>query len=600
MNVFEDAGYFCVDNLPAEMIRSLAELFRHSGSKVERAAVVSDSRGGEYLSALAGVIDELDEAEIVHRVLFLESDEQTLLNRYKETRRRHPLAPHGSVVDGIRRERELLGAGARAGRLVHRHQRAERGRAAAQGRRRAARAGHARPPRRHLHVVRPQARPAARRRPRARRPLPAQPALRGRPAAADRVRPADRRLRRPRRPAGGVLRPRAAAARVPAPAVRRRGQGAPRRGDRLHRRPPPLGRDRRAPRGRVPRPRRVLRRGPAPRRRPASPVRSAGSASAPASCLRARQSKGIASCPYASGSTASAASAATCSAPHTSRTRTSRSSPSTTSPTPATLAHLLKYDSVYGPFPGTVEVRDGALADRRPRGQGARRARPGRAAVGRPRRRRRDRVDRLLHQARRRRQAPRGRRQEGDHLRAGHRAGRHRRARRQLRRRLRRRQPPRHLQRVVHDQLPGAGGEGAARDDRDRARPDDHDPRVHGRPAPAGRAAQGPPARPRGRDQPRARLDRRRQGDRPRDPRAPGQAARLRRARARADRLGRRPHRRRSRARPASTRSTTRSARAPTPARFTGILQYTEDPIVSSDIVKSPLLVDLRLRADRR
>jgi RNase adapter protein RapZ len=108
MNVFEDAGYFCVDNLPAEMIRSLAELFRHPGSKVERAAVVSDSRGGEYLSALAGVIDEFDEAEIVHRVLFLEADEQTLLNRYKETRRRHPLAPHGSVVDGIRAERELL------------------------------------------------------------------------------------------------------------------------------------------------------------------------------------------------------------------------------------------------------------------------------------------------------------------------------------------------------------------------------------------------------------------------------------------------------------------------------------------------------------
>jgi UPF0042 nucleotide-binding protein len=108
MNVFEDAGYFCVDNLPAEMIRSLAELFRHPGSKVEHAAVVSDSRGGEYLSALAGVIDELDEAAIVHRVLFLEADDQTVLNRYKETRRRHPLAPHGSVVDGIRRERELL------------------------------------------------------------------------------------------------------------------------------------------------------------------------------------------------------------------------------------------------------------------------------------------------------------------------------------------------------------------------------------------------------------------------------------------------------------------------------------------------------------
>jgi RNase adapter protein RapZ len=108
MNVFEDAGYFCVDNLPAEMIRSLAELFRHPGSKVERAAVVSDSRGGEYLSALAGVIDELDEAGVVHRVLYLEADEQTLLSRYKETRRRHPLVPHGNVIDGIRREVELM------------------------------------------------------------------------------------------------------------------------------------------------------------------------------------------------------------------------------------------------------------------------------------------------------------------------------------------------------------------------------------------------------------------------------------------------------------------------------------------------------------
>src|SRR4029078_10979314 len=77
MNVFEDAGYFCVDNLPAEMIRSLAELFRHPGSKVEHAAVVCDSRGGEDLSALAGVIDELDGAQIVHRVLFLEADDQT-------------------------------------------------------------------------------------------------------------------------------------------------------------------------------------------------------------------------------------------------------------------------------------------------------------------------------------------------------------------------------------------------------------------------------------------------------------------------------------------------------------------------------------------
>jgi UPF0042 nucleotide-binding protein len=108
MNVFEDAGYFCVDNLPAEMIRSLSELFMHEGSKVELAAVVCDSRGGEYLAALASVIDQLREAGIAHRVVFLTADEEHLVNRYKETRRRHPLAPHGSVIDGIRAEVELL------------------------------------------------------------------------------------------------------------------------------------------------------------------------------------------------------------------------------------------------------------------------------------------------------------------------------------------------------------------------------------------------------------------------------------------------------------------------------------------------------------
>ena len=58
--MFEDAGYFCVDNLPPEMIRSLVELFVHEGSKVERAAVVSDVRGGDYFEALRAVLDDLD------------------------------------------------------------------------------------------------------------------------------------------------------------------------------------------------------------------------------------------------------------------------------------------------------------------------------------------------------------------------------------------------------------------------------------------------------------------------------------------------------------------------------------------------------------
>ena len=106
--VFEDSGYFCVDNLPPRMIGSLGELFRLPGSGVEKAAVVSDVRGGEYFDELLQVLDDLEEKGLRTQVLFLEADEETLTDRYKETRRRHPLAPEGRALDGIRAERELL------------------------------------------------------------------------------------------------------------------------------------------------------------------------------------------------------------------------------------------------------------------------------------------------------------------------------------------------------------------------------------------------------------------------------------------------------------------------------------------------------------
>ena len=105
---FEDGGYFCVDNLPPKMIGALGELFLHEGSGVERAAVVSDVRGGEYFEDLIAVIDELETGGLDLKVLFLDADEDTLLHRYKETRRRHPLARSGRLVDGIREERSQL------------------------------------------------------------------------------------------------------------------------------------------------------------------------------------------------------------------------------------------------------------------------------------------------------------------------------------------------------------------------------------------------------------------------------------------------------------------------------------------------------------
>lgn len=108
MDVFEDAGYFCVDNLPPEMISALVELFLHEGSKVRRAAVVSDARGGEYFPQMNAVLDELQSAGISFRVLFLDADEQELMTRYQETRRRHPMSPGGSVPEGIAAEREMV------------------------------------------------------------------------------------------------------------------------------------------------------------------------------------------------------------------------------------------------------------------------------------------------------------------------------------------------------------------------------------------------------------------------------------------------------------------------------------------------------------
>ena len=108
MDSFEDAGWFCVDNLPPELVPTLVDLFRRKGSKVDRVAVVSDVRGGEYFSQLEQLLDELHERGVEYTLVFLEASNEALVRRFKETRRRHPLADGGSVIDGIRKERGLL------------------------------------------------------------------------------------------------------------------------------------------------------------------------------------------------------------------------------------------------------------------------------------------------------------------------------------------------------------------------------------------------------------------------------------------------------------------------------------------------------------
>ncbi|MBA2239756.1 MAG: RNase adapter RapZ [Solirubrobacterales bacterium] len=109
MAAFEDSGYFCVDNLPPRMLGALGELFRHEGSGVRRAAVVADVRGGDYFKELDAVLGELERGGLKPRLLFLEADEQTLVDRFMATRRRHPLARDGRVTEGIEAERLVLG-----------------------------------------------------------------------------------------------------------------------------------------------------------------------------------------------------------------------------------------------------------------------------------------------------------------------------------------------------------------------------------------------------------------------------------------------------------------------------------------------------------
>ncbi len=123
---FEDGGYFCVDNLPPRMIGSLGELFRHEGSGVERAAVVSDVRGGDYFDDLLQVLDDLEADGLKPTVLFLEADEETLVDRYKETRRRHPLAPRRPHRRRDPGRARAAGAAARARRRGDGHQRPDR------------------------------------------------------------------------------------------------------------------------------------------------------------------------------------------------------------------------------------------------------------------------------------------------------------------------------------------------------------------------------------------------------------------------------------------------------------------------------------------
>lgn len=106
---FEDLGYYCVDNLPPELLTTFLALMKDSEKKITRIAVVMDLRGREFFDSLIESLDALqNEENFIPRILFLESDDGTLVRRYKESRRSHPLAPQGLPLEGIKRERIML------------------------------------------------------------------------------------------------------------------------------------------------------------------------------------------------------------------------------------------------------------------------------------------------------------------------------------------------------------------------------------------------------------------------------------------------------------------------------------------------------------
>lgn len=108
LRCLEDSGYFCVDNLPCEMLEGFLELCRKAAPPVERAAVVIDSREQVFRSNAEQVLSVLDRLPIQYHILFLECRDEVLERRYNETRRRHPLSK--DVREGIRTERDILSA----------------------------------------------------------------------------------------------------------------------------------------------------------------------------------------------------------------------------------------------------------------------------------------------------------------------------------------------------------------------------------------------------------------------------------------------------------------------------------------------------------
>jgi UPF0042 nucleotide-binding protein len=107
LKTFEDLGYYCVDNLPVQLIQVFSELHLYGGGDINRAALLVDAREGDQLKNLPALYKKIHR-EVDCALVFIEASDDALLRRYSETRRPHPLGSNGSLRDQFRQERELM------------------------------------------------------------------------------------------------------------------------------------------------------------------------------------------------------------------------------------------------------------------------------------------------------------------------------------------------------------------------------------------------------------------------------------------------------------------------------------------------------------
>ena len=108
LKFLEDVNFFCVDNLPPALIPKFAEICFEQGGEIDKVAMGVDIRGGRLFSDLFSVLSQLQKEGYDYEILFLDASDTTLIKRYKETRRSHPLSKGGAIAEGISEEREML------------------------------------------------------------------------------------------------------------------------------------------------------------------------------------------------------------------------------------------------------------------------------------------------------------------------------------------------------------------------------------------------------------------------------------------------------------------------------------------------------------